>query len=432
MAREQEWSFVTIVVIEDSKTQAEKLRALLARAGYDVVVAHDGESGLALCRSLPRVPDAIISDILMPGIDGYEVCRRAKADPALGAVPVLLLTALGDPADILRAVAAGADNYCTKPYDPATLVQRVQHALDSSRRAERDEQSGTKVENAVEKGVENAVEKGVEHEVELDGERFALGTSMSRVGDILVSSLRDASERYLELERNRERLAETNLQREEVMRVVAHEMRSPLQSMLLISELCREKPDDLALLRSMPDRVSRMVQRLLRLIEDLSDLSSIDLGTLRIDPIKLDLVALVRDTAERVQSTVSSHLFEIDTPDVLEVNGDINRIEQVVTNLLTNAAKYSPDADRVRIQLSRQGAHARMAVRDYGIGIADEEVSRIFDRYFRTDKGKKRAEGLGLGLYICKALIEAHGGEIGVESQMGKGSTFWFHLPLAS
>jgi signal transduction histidine kinase len=415
---------VTIVVIEDSKTQAEKLRALLARAGYDVVVAHDGESGLALCRSLPRAPDAIISDILMPGIDGYEVCRRAKADPALCAVPVLLLTALGDPADVLRAVAAGADNYCTKPYDPATLVQRVEHALDRARRGERAQPGGTAVEDAVETGGENAVE--------LAGERFALGASMSRLGDILVSSLHDASERYLELERNRERLAETNLQREEVMRVVAHEMRSPLQSMLLISELCREKPDDLALLRSMPDRVSRMVQRLLRLIEDLSDLSSIDLGTLRIDPIKLDLVALVRDTAERVQSTVSSHRFEIDTPDVLEVNGDINRIEQVVTNLLTNAAKYSPDADRVWIQLSRQGAHARLAVRDYGIGIADEEVSRIFDRYFRTDKGKKRAEGLGLGLYISKALIEAHGGEIGVESQMGKGSTFWFHLPLAS
>lgn len=404
---------MTIVVIEDSKTQAEKLRIMLARAGYDVVVADDGESGLALCHSLPQVPATIISDVLMPGIDGYEVCRRAKADPALCAVPVLLLTALSDPADILRAVAAGADNYCTKPYDPATLVQCVQHAID---RAHRREPQSAEVENTV----------------ELDGERFALGTSMSRLGDILVSSLRNASERYLELERNRERLAETNLQREEVMRVVAHEMRSPLQSMLLISELCREKPDDLALLRSMPDRVARMVQRLLRLIEDLSDLSSIDLGTLRIDPIKLDLVALVRDTAERVQSTVSSHRFEIDTPDVLEVDGDINRIEQVVTNLLTNAAKYSPDADRVRIQLSSQGAHARVAVRDYGIGIADEEVSRVFDRYFRTDKGKKRAEGLGLGLYICKALIEAHGGEIGVESQMGKGSTFWFHLPLAS
>jgi two-component system sensor histidine kinase/response regulator len=414
VAREQEWSFVTIVVIEDSKTQAEKLRALLAHAGYDVIVAHDGESGLALCRSLPRVPDAIISDILMPGIDGYEVCRRAKADPALRAVPVLLLTALGDPADVLRAVAAGADNYCTKPYDPATLVERVQHALDRARRGEREQPAGA------------------EAAVELDGERFPLGTSMARLGDILVSSLRDASERYLELERNREHLAETNVQREEVMRVVAHEMRSPLQSMLLISELCREKSDDLALLRSMPDRVSRMVQRLLRLIEDLSDLSSIDLGTLRIDPTTVDLVALVRDTAERVQSTVSSHRFEIDTPDVLEVSGDINRIEQVVTNLLTNAAKYSPDADRVWIQLSRQGAHARLAVRDYGIGIADEEVSRIFDRYFRTDKGKKRAEGLGLGLYISKALIEAHGGEIGVESQMGRGSTFWFHLPLAS
>jgi signal transduction histidine kinase len=403
---------VTIVVIEDSKTQAEKLRALLARAGYDVLVAHDGEGGLALCRSQPRAPDAIICDILMPGIDGYEVCRRAKADPALRAVPVLLLTSLGDPADVLRAVAAGADNYCTKPYDPATLVERVQHALDRAARADRNEPPVA--------------------EVELDGERFTLGTSMSRLGDILVSSLRDTSERYLELERSRERLAEINTQREEVMRVVAHEMRSPLQSMLLISELCQEKPDDQALLRSMPERVSRMVQRLLRLIEDLSDLSSIDLGTLRVNPTPLDLVALVRDTAERVQSTISTHRFELHTPDALDVNGDINRIEQVVTNLLTNAVKYSPDADRVVIQVSHQGTHARVAVRDYGIGIAEEEVSRVFDRYFRTDKGKKRADGLGLGLYICRALIEAHGGELGVESQIGRGSTFWFDLPLAS
>lgn len=409
---------MTIVVIEDSKTQAEKLRALLARAGYDVVVAHDGESGLGLCRSLPHAPGAIISDILMPGIDGYEVCRRAKADPALRAVPVLLLTALGEPADVLRAVAAGADNYCTKPYDPATLVERVQHALDGAARAHRDQPPGAE-------GAAGA-------EVELHGERFALGTSMARLGDILVSSLHDASARYLELERSRERLAVINTQREEVMRVVAHEMRSPLQSMLLISELCREKADDEALLRSMPSRVTRMVQRLLRLIEDLSDLSSIDLGTLRLDRTPLDLVALVRDTAERVQSTISSHRFEIHTPDALEVSGDVNRIEQVVTNFLTNAVKYSPDADRVVIQVASHGAYARVSVRDYGIGIAEEEVSRVFDRYFRTDKGKKRADGLGLGLYICRALIEAHGGELGVESQIGKGSTFWFHLPLAS
>lgn len=401
---------MTIVVIEDSKTQAEKLRALLAHAGHDVVVAHDGESGLALCRSLPSVPAAIVCDIVMPGIDGYEVCRRAKADPILRSVPVLLLTALGEPADVLRAVAAGADNYCFKPYDPGTLVQRVQDALDRAERTRRQELPDT--------------------EVELDGERFALGTSMSRLGNILVSSLRDASERYLELERSRKRLAKTNLEREEVMRVVAHEMRSPLQSMLLISELCREKPDDERLLRSMPDRVSRMVQRLLRLIEDLSDLSSIDLGTLRLDSTPLDLVALVRDTTERVQSTIASHRFEIQMPDVLEVRGDLNRIEQVVTNLLTNAAKYSPGGDRVEIQVSAQGGRARVSVRDYGIGIAEEELSRVFDRYFRTANGKQRAEGLGLGLYICKALVEAHGGALGVESQIGKGSTFWFELPL--
>jgi two-component system sensor histidine kinase/response regulator len=398
---------MTIVVIEDSKTQAEKVRAVLTAAGHDVIVAHDGESGLALCRSLPAPPDAIISDILMPGIDGYEVCRRAKSDPVLGQVPVLVLTALTNPADVLRAVAAGADNYCTKPYDPAVLLERLASAIARRGRPDTDTT------------------------VELGGERFDLGASMSRLADVLVASLHDASERYVELERSRERLAINNSQREEMVRVMAHEMRSPLQSMLLIAELSHQKPDDHALLQSMPGRVTRMVQRLLRLIEDLSDVSSIDLGTLRIAPTPFDLVALVRDTAERVQATITSHRIDISAPAELGLTADVNRIEQVVTNLLINAVKYSPGTNRVMLQVSHQGARARVEVRDYGIGIAQGEVPRLFDRYFRTDKGKDRAGGLGLGLYICRALIEAHGGEIGVESRPGQGSTFWFTLPLA-
>ncbi|WP_045119057.1 hybrid sensor histidine kinase/response regulator [Haliangium ochraceum] len=396
----------TLLVVEDSRTQAEKLRMVLAAAGYQAVVAHDGERALALCREMPRPPDAIISDIVMPGIDGYEVCRRARRDELLREVPVLLLTSLSNPADVLRALEAGADNYCTKPYQPDVLILRVQRMLDRSRRASNDTV------------------------VELEGQHFDLGDSPNRLANVLLSSLVDAGGRYNELELSRTRLAENNAQREEMMRVVAHEMRSPLQSMLLISELCQTREDDLTLLRSMPDRVVRMVQRILRLIEDLSDLSNIDLGTLRLDRSEFDLTPLVRDTLERVQSTTKSHRIEMEAPKHLEVYGDLNRIEQVVTNLLTNAVKYSPEANRVLLTVSRQDLDVRVAVRDFGIGIAEDEVPRIFDRYFRTDQGKDRAEGVGLGLYICKALIEAHGGEIGVTSKLGEGSTFWFTLPV--
>lgn len=409
---------MTIVVIEDSKTQAARLRAVLAGAGHQALVAHDGEAGLALCHELPRPPDAIISDIIMPGIDGYEVCRRAKHDPVLRAVPVLVLTALSDPGDVLRAVAAGADNYCTKPYRPEVLLQRLARTI---------EQAGSHP------GAHGSPRRdgSAETAVELGGERFVLGTSMARLADILVSSLADASERYHELECSREHLARNNAQREEMMRVVAHEMRSPLQSMLLVAELCQDNPDPDMLAR-MPGRIARMVQRLLRLIEDLSDLSSIDLGTLSLSPAQIDLPALVRDTVERVQSTTATHRFEIDAPARLEIRCDANRIEQALTNFLTNAAKYSPEADRVIVRLTDEGSRARVAVRDFGIGIAAEEAPRVFDRYFRTDNGKRRAEGIGLGLYICKALIEAHGGEIGVESHLGRGSTFWFTLPLGA
>lgn len=394
-----------VVVIEDSRTQAAQLRAILAREGLDVRVAEDGEAGLAVCQQLAEPPAVVLSDVLMPGIDGFEVCRRLKADARLAAVPVMLLTSLGDPRDVLRALQAGADNYCTKPYRADVLVRRVRQLSERG-------------------------DRGDKAEVELDGERFVLGSSIGRLADVLVSSLVDAGERYHALERSRRELEETNAQREELMRIVAHELRSPLQSMLLAADIFDEE-DDRAVRSSMAQRTSRQVERMLRIIDDLSDVSSIDLGTLQIVPETTDLVPLVRDTAARVQGTASSHRVEVTSDPSLEVRVDPHRIEQVVTNLLTNAIKYSPEADRVLVKVVRAGDAARVEVTDFGVGLDATEARRVFERYFRADGSKGSIKGVGLGLFISRALIQEHGGRIGVDSAPGRGSSFWFTLPLA-
>lgn len=395
-----------VVVIEDSKTQAEHLRATLETQGFEVLVTHDGESGLDACRSLEHPPAAVISDVIMPGIDGYEVCRRLKQDPRFDTVPIMLLTALADPADVIQAIAAGADNFLTKPYREETLIPRLRRLIAHPPECQ-------------------------DHTCVAIGDKvFRLDAPRARLVEVLVSSLVDASARYHELERSRAALAQTHAEREALMRVVVHELRTPLQTLRLLAALCRESPEDLNRLRAMPETVEKQVSRIIRIIDDLSDVTRIEMGTLRVQPREADLVVVVREAMEHFGSAISTHTL------VLEANGsmllrlDVERMEQVVTNLLSNAVKYSPPQSQVLVTVSQAGHRARVEVRDQGIGIEPHALSRVFERYFRTSTGKSRAEGVGLGLYICKHLVEAHGGTIGVDSQLARGTTFWLELPI--
>lgn len=390
---------MTIVVVEDSHTQAARLRLDLTAAGYQVVVAHDGHRGLELCRQQTIAPAAVLTDIIMPGMDGYELCRHLKGDASMAGVPVILLTELTAPADVLRAVEAGADNYCTKPYRVEVLLDRLRRTIER-----------------------RPAEGGV---VAIGDQEFRLSGAASRLAEILLSSLSDAALRYHDLERSRQELERSTSEREEMMRVVAHELRGPLQTLITTSSVAKLRPMD-----DLPQRVEREAGRMVRVIDDLSDLSSIQLGTLRVERSPVDLAECVRETVERLRPVIESHRIELDLDDPLPVAADADRIQQILTNLLTNAAKYSPGADRIEVTARRTATGARVSVRDFGIGIADADQPLIFDRYFRTETGREQAEGTGLGLYIFRHLVEAHGGTVGVDSRPGAGSTFWFELPL--
>lgn len=386
---------MTIVIIEDSRTQRMKLEADLSSAGFSVVAAADGHKGIEACAALPEPPSAVITDVLMPGIDGYEVCRRLKADERLLSVPVVVLTELADPTDVLRAVEAGADNYCTKPYRLEQLLERVRRAREVT---------------AAPAGPGGAA------------------PSAARLHEILVSSLHDAAARHHEVEQSRAELQRVNDQREEVMRVVAHEVRSPLTALLVDAAVAERTPEKVP---ELPKRVRRSVERIVRVVGDLEDLSALDIGRLSVVPVAVDLHALVRSTLERVQASLPEHRVDVVRREpALPVLADADRVEQVLTNLLTNAAKYSPGRDRIEVTLGRVDGFAHIAVRDFGIGIARHDRERVFERYFRADRAKESAEGIGIGLYIAARLVEAHGGRLDVESQPGLGTTFSFTLPL--
>jgi len=176
------------------------------------------------------------------------------------------------------------------------------------------------------------------------------------------------------------------------------------------------------------------VERQNRLVGDLLDISRIRAGKLDYHEAPADLTAIVREAVEAQRLSWATREISITLPDVpAPIKADADRIGQVVTNLITNALKYSSDSEAVAVTLVRSAAHARVAVCDHGPGLSAEQQQHIWDRFHRVPGIQQQSGsggGLGLGLYICRQIVEHHGGEVGVESTKGHGSTFWFTLPL--
>lgn len=394
------------VIIEDSKTQARRLADVLARDGFDVAVAHDGEKGVALC--LAERPDLVVSDVLMPGIDGFEVCRRLRSDPRTADVPVMLLTSLGDPMDVLRALSAGASNFVTKPYRDHELLVRVRRILEH----EGEPPPGT---------------------IEAHGEKLEIHASGPQILQVLYSALEDARARNEELEKSRAELERANAMRDEMMGIVAHELRTPLTTLSLRTQLARRHAKDATPeTAELIDLVARTTDRSLRIIDDLLQVTKLDAGTLDIERRSTDVVALAREVVGRAQAAQPDFRIDVRGPDRIELRIDPVRIDQVLTNLVSNAVKYSGDAHEVDVTIDDRDDEICVRVRDRGIGIDDAQLERVFDRFYRTKAGQRAAGGFGLGLYVSRKLVELHGGRIGVESRRGHGSTFWFALPKSN
>ncbi|UQA57879.1 sensor histidine kinase [Polyangium aurulentum] len=179
--------------------------------------------------------------------------------------------------------------------------------------------------------------------------------------------------------------------------------------------------------------VDRQVDRLGRMVDDLLDAARVEAGELTLHPSACDLRDIARDAVELYAPTTTRHELDVDIPDEpLAGLFDAARVHQVLDNLLSNAIKYSPVGGHVRLALRREGDDALMSVADEGVGIPPEELARLFEPFQRAPSGRKVAHGLGLGLWVVRRIVEAHGGHIRVESQPGEGSTFLIRLPLAA
>ncbi len=227
---------------------------------------------------------------------------------------------------------------------------------------------------------------------------------------------------------------ENEKRRDDFVTTASHELKTPITSQKVFGELLEQLIEKNGHTQYRPyiKKINSQTERLLKLVEDLLDLSRVQTGRLTMEIEEFDLDTLIHEIAENVKLTTKYNIIEKGKTKKM-VRADRERLGQVVTNLLSNAIKYSPEADTVVLTSRISGENIEIGVQDFGIGVAKEYHKKIFERFFRVNGvDEKTFPGMGIGLHVCREIIQRHGGEIWVESEKGKGSTFYFSLPYTS
>jgi PAS domain S-box-containing protein len=220
-------------------------------------------------------------------------------------------------------------------------------------------------------------------------------------------------------------------QKDDFISIASHELKTPVTSLkaaLQLLDRMKANPSP-QVLPKLIEQSNRSMDKISTLIEDLLNLSRMNEGQLKLDKTKFTIAHMLNQCCSHVR-VAGKHELVLQGDEELEVIADEHRVDQVIVNMVNNAVKYAPNSKQIFFNVEKLGSMARISVRDTGPGIAPDKLSHLFERYYRTDASGYQNSGLGLGLYISAEIIRKHGGEIGVDSELGKGSTFWFTLPL--
>jgi signal transduction histidine kinase len=367
-----------IWLVDDSPLELE-LASRILREQYQVVQFADGPPVLERLAAGER-PDVLVLDWHMPQMSGLEVCRflRQRYDEA--SLPILVLTATGGQDDLLDGLAAGANDFVAKSFDPAELLARV----------------GTLARSK-----------------------------------LLYDSLKQTE---LATRREREVAEQANRAKDVFMATVSHELRTPLNSILGWARLLSDGSPDAATLARGLATIQRNAQIQVQLIEDILDTTRVISGKLHLELVTLDLGNVVRAAYDAVKPALDARQLRMELalePGSFRLRGDPDRLQQVVGNLLANSVKFTPPGGSIRLQLRRAAGAFALVVSDTGKGIAKPFLPHVFDSFRQEDDAAtRRHSGLGLGLALVRHIVAAHGGTVGAESEgEGRGATFTITLP---
>ncbi len=361
----------TILAVDDIVTNIMLLKAVLGRAKYKIITAAGGNE--ALEKVAAENPDLILLDIMMPDLDGYEVLQRLKADPDHKDIPVIFLTALHNPEAIVKGFKLGASDYVSKPFNHEELITRVAHHIYLA------------------------------------------------AAQRMIMPQRDELQATIEA-------------RDKMYSVIAHDLRSPIGTlkmifnMLLMNLKAEQIGTENAEMLSMGNDIS---ENTFMLLDNLLKWTKSQTGRMNtvFQEVDISEVVLFASKMSDLVAQVKNITVEYDIPGPITVNCDVDMVKTIMRNLMSNAIKYSRENGRIVISVRETPTHAVISVRDFGIGIKEEDLPKLLNPdIHHTTYGTNNEEGSGLGLQLCQDLTRRNGGEVTVESKEGEGSTFSFSI----
>ena len=355
-----------IMIVDDTPQNLQLLEEMLGKRGYVVLSQPSGPMALrAACR---HQPDLILLDILMPQMDGFEVCTRLKADSRLKDIPVIFLSALSDPSEKVRAFKAGGVDYIPKPFQIEEIEARVRNHLELYRQKK---------------------------------------------------ELQEGYERLQRLERLRDNL----------VHMIVHDMRSPLTVLQLTLEtLGFHIPPGDAEAAALLSGAQAGAGSLAAMVTQVLEVSRLEAGQMPVNRTAGDLAEISRSVLGEFLPLAGRRSLRLTSSGPVRAEFDAHLIRRALANLVHNAIKFTADHGEIRIDVGREGNAACLSVSDNGQGIDPEHHGRIFEKFGQAPDPKNRT-GTGLGLAFCRLAAEAHGGRIGVTSAKGSGSTFSLTIP---
>lgn len=360
-----------VYIVDDVQENLQVIGNILKQNNINISVARNGEQALNGIKK--KLPDLVLLDISMPGMDGYEVCKKLKEDAETAHIPVLFLTARTQTDDIVQGFKVGGVDYITKPFNSEELLSRVFTHLE-----------------------------------------------LKESRDLIESQ-------------NKE-LMNLNATKDKFFNIIAHDLRNPFNTILGFSNLLlhdlnnypKERVYEIMLM------ISQSANATYKLLENLLEWGRSQSGSLSFNPVNINGKALIQENVQLLNESAASkkiNLIQNADPDTV-ICADKDMINTVVRNLISNAIKFTPHEGQICIEAKQTIDATEISITDTGVGISDENIDKLFriDKNHST-KGTNNEDGTGLGLVLCKEFIDRHDGKIWVESELGKGSRFSFLLP---
>jgi signal transduction histidine kinase len=396
-----------ILVVDDDESVAITVQAVLEQEGYDVRVAFSAEEARSLLGE--QQFDVALLDLRIDDADGIELMAEIRVRQP--DCTTIMLTGYGSLESAIRAIREGAYDYLLKPCDLDELKLTIARAIERSE-------------------LRRALNERV---LELEAANATIGAFNDELQNRIDAATAELKRTVDDLRAAKQTLERTHRQRLEFVSMVAHEFGQPLTSIVGFAQLLGRSTATAERREQALSVILAETRRLTRLVKDLGDVARLSSGRFSIDPVAADVGEIVAEQVELAQQTAGAHTVRLlRGGGALPALLDRDRIAQVVSNLLTNAVRYTPGGT-ITVQIGVDDGCARLSVSDEGPGLPSDRLDEIFEPHVRlvASESGPRPAGTGLGLYISRGIVEAHGGRIWAENGAGGGATFTVTVPLS-